>query len=317
MKAVFLDFATMGPGLDISPLQALLPALKVFEITDVGQVAERIQNAEFVLANKVRLTDELLRGSPSLKFIGLTATGTDNVDLVTAKQRDIAVCNIRAYCTQSIAEHVFGCLLNLTHGLVQYNRAVRAGEWQKSADFCLLVYPIRELSAMTIGIVGYGNLGKGVADVARAFGMKVIISARPGADTVDEGRVAFDEVLQNADVVSLHCPLTDATVELFGAAEFKKMKSDAILINTARGGLVDSAALVSALNDGDIAAAALDVLPQEPPVDGNPLLDYDGPNLLITPHIAWGSNEARQTAIDQLAANIAAFLKGEELNRVV
>jgi glycerate dehydrogenase len=317
MKAVFLDFATMGPGLDISPLQALLPALKVFEITDVGQVADRIQNAEFVLTNKVRLTDELLKGSPSLKFIGLTATGTDNVDLLAAKQRGIAVCNIRAYCTQSIAEHVFGCLLNLTHGLAQYNRVVRAGEWQKSADFCLLVYPIRELSAMTLGIVGYGDLGKGVADVARAFGMKVIISARPGADTVDEGRVAFDEVLQNADVVSLHCPLTDATVELFGAAEFKKMKSDAILINTARGGLVDSAALVSALNAGDIAAAALDVLPQEPPVDGNPLLDYDGPNLLVTPHIAWGSNEARQTAIDQLAANIAAFLKGEELNRVV
>jgi glycerate dehydrogenase len=317
MKAVFLDFATMGPGLDISPLQALLPALEVFEITDVGQVAERIQNAEFVLANKVRLTDELLKGSPSLKFIGLTATGTDNVDLLTARQRDIAVCNIRAYCTQSITEHVFGCLLYLTHGLEQYNRVVRAGEWQKSADFCLLVYPIRELSAMTLGIVGYGNLGKGVADVARAFGMKVIISARPGADTVDEGRVAFDEVLQNADVISLHCPLTDATVGLFGEAEFRKMKSDAVLINTARGGLVDSAALVSALNDGAIAAAALDVLPQEPPVDGNPLLDYEGPNLLITPHIAWGSNEARQTAIDQLAANIAAFLKGEELNRVV
>jgi glycerate dehydrogenase len=170
---------------------------------------------------------------------------------------------------------------------------------------------------MTLGIVGYGNLGKGVADVARAFGMKVLISARPGADAVDEGRVAFDEVLQSADVISLHCPLTDATARLFGEAEFKKMKSDAILINTARGGLVDSAALVSALHDGDIAAAALDVLPQEPPVDGNPLLDYDGPNLLITPHIAWGSNEARQAAIDQLAANIAAFLKGEELNRVV
>jgi len=317
MKAVFLDFATMGSGLDISPMRALLSELEVFEITDASQVAERIRDAEFVLTNKVRLTDELLKGSPRLRFIGLTATGTDNVDLLAAKQRDIAVCNIRAYCTQSIAEHVFGCLLNLTHNLEQYNRAARAGEWQKSADFCLLTYPIRELSAMTLGIVGYGNLGKGVADIARAFGMKVIISARPGADTVDEGRLAFDEVLQGADVISLHCPLTDATVGLFGETEFGKMKSDAILINTARGGLVDSAALVSALNNGDIAAAALDVLPQEPPVDGNPLLDYDGPNLLITPHIAWGSNEARQTAIDQLAANIAAFLKGEELNRVV
>ena len=170
---------------------------------------------------------------------------------------------------------------------------------------------------MTLGIVGYGDLGKGVADVARAFGMEIIISARPGANTVDEGRTAFDEVLRRSDVISLHCPLTDVTHGLFGEPEFKKMKSDAILINTARGGLVDSAALVSALSNGDIAAAALDVLPQEPPVDGNPLLDYNGPNLLMTPHIAWGSNEARQAAIDQLAANIAAFLEGEELNRVV
>jgi glycerate dehydrogenase len=147
--------------------------------------------------------------------------------------------------------------------------------------------------------------------------MEVLISARPDANTVDEGRTAFDEVLRRSDVISLHCPLTDVTLGLFGEAEFKKMKSDAILINTARGGLVDSAALVSALNNGDIGAAALDVLPQEPPVDGNPLLDYNRPNLLVTPHIAWGSNEARQAAIDQLAANIAAFLEGAELNRVV
>ena len=317
MKAAFLDFATMGPGLDIDAMRVLLPELLVFDVTDSNQVAERIRDAEFVLTNKVRLNEELLKGSPSLRFVGLTATGTDNVDLVTAKQSGIAVCNIRAYCTQSIAEHVFGCLLNLTHNLDQYSAAVRAGEWQQSADFCLLNFPIRELSAMTLGIVGYGNLGKGVADVARAFGMEVLISARPDANTVDEGRTAFDEVLRRSDVISLHCPLTDVTLGLFGEAEFKKMKSDAILINTARGGLIDSAALVSALNNGDIGAAALDVLPQEPPVDGNPLLDYNRPNLLVTPHIAWGSNEARQAAIDQLAANIAAFLEGAELNRVV
>jgi glycerate dehydrogenase len=317
MKAAFLDFATMGPGLDIDAMRALLPELVVFDVTDSNQVAERIQDAEFVLTNKVRLNEELLKGSPSLRFVGLTATGTDNVDLVTAKQSGIAVCNIRAYCTQSIAEHVFGCLLNLTHNLAQYSAAVRAGEWQQSADFCLLNFPIRELSAMTLGIIGYGNLGKGVANLARAFGMEVLISARPDANTVDEGRTAFDEVLRRSDVISLHCPLTDVTLGLFGEAEFKKMKSDAILINTARGGLVDSAALVSALNNGDIGAAALDVLPQEPPVDGNPLLDYNRPNLLVTPHIAWGSNEARQAAIDQLAANIAAFLEGAELNRVV
>jgi len=317
MKAVFLDFATLGSGLDISALRAQFTDLTVFDVTDAGQVAERIRDTEFVLINKVRLTGEILKNAPKLKFIGLTATGTDNVDLELAKQCGIAVCNIRAYCTQSIVEHVFGSLLNLTHNLGQYNAVVRAGEWQNSADFCLLRYPIRELSAMTLGIVGYGNLGKGVADAARAFGMKVIVSARPGTDTVVDGRASFDEVLRRSDVISLHCPLTDATVGLFGEAEFGKMRSDAILINTARGGLVDSAALVSALRNEDIAAAALDVLPQEPPVDGNPLLDYDGSNLLMSPHIAWASNEARQAAVDQLTATVVAFQSGEELNRVV
>lgn len=317
MKAVFLDFATMGPDLDVSPLQALLPELEIFEITDDSQILERIQDAEFVCANKAYLTDGILQGSPKLRFVGLTATGTNNVDLEAAKRYGVAVCNIRAYCTQSIAEHVFGCLLNLTHSLSRYNNAVRAGEWQQSADFCLLIYPIRELSAMTLGIVGYGALGEGVANVAKALGMEVIISARPGDDTVDDGRVAFDELLRRADVISLHCPLTDRTAGLFGEQEFRQMKSEAILINTARGGLVDSAALVSALSNGEIAAAALDVLPQEPPIDGDPLLDYRGPNLLITPHIAWGSNEARQAAINELAANIAAFLEGVKRNRVV
>jgi len=317
MKAVFLDFATLGPGLDVSAMRASLPDLTVFDVTNVDQLAERIRDAEFVLTNKVRLTGEILKAAPKLKFIGLTATGTDNVDIKIAKQCGIAVCNIRAYCTQSVAEHVFGSLLNLTHSLGQYVASVRAGEWQESADFCLMTHPIRELSAMTLGIVGYGSLGKGVADVAEAFGMQVIVSARPGADAVDDGRVSFDELLRRSDVISLHCPLTDTTIRLFGEAEFRKMKSDAILINTARGGLIDSAALVAALNDREIAAAALDVLPQEPPVDGDPLLDYKGPNLLMTPHIAWASNEARQAAVNQLTACIDAFLAGEELNRVV
>jgi len=317
MKAVFLDFATLGPGLDVSAMRASLPDLTVFDVTNVDEVVERIRDAEFVLTNKIRLTGEILKAAPKLKFVGLTATGTDNVDIEFAKRCGIAVCNIRAYCTQSVAEHVFGSLLNLTHSLGQYIASVRAGEWQKSADFCLMTHPIRELSAMTLGIVGYGSLGKGVADVAEAFGMQVIVSARPGADAVDDGRVSFDELLRRSDVISLHCPLNDTTIRLFGEAEFRKMKSDAILINTARGGLIDSAALVAALNDGEIAAAALDVLPQEPPVDGDPLLDYKGPNLLMTPHIAWASNEARQAAVNQLTACIDAFLAGEELNRVV
>jgi len=317
MKAVFLDFGTMGPGLDVSGMRALLPDLEIFNTTEDNQIAERIQDAELVLANKSRLNDELLRNSPTLRLIGLTATGTDNVDLAAAERNDIAVCNIRAYCTESIAEHVFGCLLNLTRNLAHYNDTVRNGLWQKSEDFCLLSLPIRELSAMTLGIVGYGELGKGVAKIAKAFGMEVLISVRPGTNSVDDGRVAFDELLRRSDVVSLHCPLTDATAGLFGETEFRKMKPEAILINTARGGLIDSAALVTALDSGEIGAAAVDVLPIEPPVDGDPLLDYNGPNLMITPHVAWGSNEARQAAIDALVANVAAFIEGTERNRIV
>jgi glycerate dehydrogenase len=316
MKATFLDFATMGPGLDTAALSAILPDIEFIEVTADAEIAERIHGAEFVLGNKVRITAEHMRANPELRYIGLTATGTDNIDLDAARENDIAVCNIRAYCTQSIAEHVFGCLLNLTRSLSQFNATVRDGEWQNSKDFCLLSFPMRELSAMTLGIVGYGELGKGVATVAKAFGMEVIISARPGSETVPEGRVAFDDLLRRADVVSLHCPLSDETRDLFGHDAFAAMRPGAILINTARGGLVDSAALVSALRNGEIAAAAVDVLPEEPPVNGNPLLNYEGSNLMITPHVAWGTNEARQAALDQLAACIAAFLKGDRLNRV-
>ena len=317
MKAVFLDWATMGPGLDTSELRRLLPGLEVFDVTETDDVAQRIRGAEFVFANKIRLTDELLSGSPKLRFIGLTATGTDNVDLDAAKRHDVAVCNIKAYCTGSVTEHVFGCLLYLTHSLGLYAADVRAGEWQKSDNFCLLSHPIRELSAMTLGIVGYGELGRGVATAAPAFGMEVIVAARPGATEVPGDRVTFDELLGRCDVISLHCPLNSNTRELFGADQFRKMKNNAILINTARGGLVDSAALADALRSGEIAAAAIDVLTKEPPVQGDPLLDYNGDNLMVTPHIAWATDEARQAAIDELCANVAAFLDGGNRNRVV
>ncbi len=317
MKAVFLDFATMGPGLNTDALHRALPGIEIFEVTGNDQVAERIQGAHFVLGNKARITADHMRDNLTLRYIGLTATGTDNVDTVTAKERDIAVCNIRAYCTESIAEHVFGCLLKLNRSLGQYDSAVRAGEWQTSDDFCLLSYPIRELNALTLGVVGYGNLGKGVVKLAKAFGMQVLISARPGSNTVEPGRVSFRELLRRADVISLHCPLTNDTAGLFATAEFEAMKSDAVLVNTARGGLVDSGALVSALENGQIGAAAVDVLPEEPPINGDPLLDYTGSNLIITPHVAWGSDKARQAAVDQLTENITAFIAGKRQNRVV
>ena len=317
MKAVFLDFATVGPGIDTGPLTDLLPELKIFDASSDAQVTERIRDAEFVFANKIKLTDERLASASRLRFIGLTATGTDNIDLQGAERHGIAVCNIRGYCTRSVTEHVFALLLTLTHNLHRYTAAVRNGEWQQAADFCMLKYPMRELSTMTLGIVGYGELGNGVARKARHFDMEVIVSARPGSDKLADDRVPFDELLQRADVISLHCPLNEQTQALFGAAEFRKMKSTAILINTARGGLVDSAALAEALRSGEILAAAIDVLPTEPPVNGNPLLDYTGDNLLITPHVAWGTDRSRQDSIHELAANVAAFLQGEKRNRVV
>mgnify|MGYP001818881768 CR=1 FL=1 len=316
MKAVLLDWDTMGPGLDISKLQALLPDLEIFGNTENEDVATRIGDAEVVIGNKVRLTRRVLDACPKIRFVGLLATGADNVDLAAARDHGVAVANIRAYCTQSVAEHVFGCLLNLAHNLGSYSADVRNGAWQTARNFCLITHPITELSSMTLGIVGFGALGQGVARIAATFNMDVLVAARPGSDTVPEGRVPMSQLLERCDVISLHCPLNDATRGLFGTAEFKAMKNSAFLINTARGGLVDSQALARALRDGEIAAAAIDVLPKEPPVDSDPLLDYAGDNLMITPHIAWGTLQARQNAIDELTANIAEFLAGKERNRV-
>ena len=316
MKAVFLDYATMGPGVDLQPLRSLLPDLEIFDETADDLITARIRDAEFVFANKIHLSPDQLRQASSLRFVGLTATGTDRVDLASAAQHGVAVCNIRDYCTASVVEHVFGVLLMLTHNLERYAAAVRAGRWQRADDFCMLAYPIRELSAMTLGVVGYGALGRGVADVAQAFGMEVLVAARRNAAAA-EGRVAFDELLQRADIISLHCPLNDETENLIDADAIAHMKPGALLINTARGGLVDSQALVDGLESGHLGGAAIDVLPKEPPRAGNPLLDYEGTNLIVTPHIAWGSIEARQKSIDEVATNVAAFLRGERRNRVV
>jgi glycerate dehydrogenase len=316
MKAVLLDWETMGPGLDVTALQALLPNLEIYGDTTPQQTIERVRGAVVVLGNKVGLRRNVFEACPEIRFIGLTATGTDNVDIDAAREKGIAVANIRAYCTQSVVEHVFGCMLNLTHALGHYSTDVRGGAWSDAENFCLLTYPMQELSAMTLGLVGYGELARGVERIARTFNMEVIISARPGSEEIPAGRVSFTELVESADVISLHCPLKDVTRGLFGAEQFRAMKKSAILINTARGGLVDSAALADALRRGEIAAAAIDVLPQEPPVNGDPLLDYEGDNLMVTPHIAWGTLQARQNAIDELTANVRAFLEGERRNRV-
>ena len=319
MTAVFLDYNTIGPDdLDPSPLIDCLPDIEFYGSTTPDEVKDRIQNAEFILTNKVQLNSSNLEGAKKLKFIGLTATGADNIDLGYAKKKNIRVCNIRAYCTQSVVEHVFGALLSLTHNLRSYSQLVDGGDWQKSDDFCLLRYPIKELSSMKLGVVGYGELGRNVAKMGKAFGMSVIINTRSKNEfNCEEEHVTFKRLLEESDVVSLHCPLTIETKNLIGIEEVKLMKPSSILINTARGGLIDSEALLFALKNGMIAGAAIDVLPEEPPINGNALLEYKKLNLIMTPHIAWGTIEARQNAINQLADTIKAFQNNQKINALV
>lgn len=321
MQFVFLDYGTLGSDdLDLTPLKLVLPDLRVYDATLPEERAERVAGAEVILCNKAILDRKTLEHAPHVRFIGLTATGTDNVDLVYAKERGIAVCNLIAYCTQSVVEHVFAVLLGLAHNIGPFGQLVRRGEWARADNFCLLNYSIRELSSMTLGIVGYGELGRNVARIARLFNMNIMISRRfgaPGDGDNDIDRHDFEDVMRSADVISLHCPLNANTRNMINADTLMLMKRSAILINTARGGLVDSAALAVALQNGSIAAAAIDVLPQEPPLDGDPLLDYQGDNLIVTPHIAWATRDARQNAINELAANYSAFLTGIARNRVV
>ena len=319
MAAVFLDYNTIGPDdLDPSPLIDCLPDIEFYGSTTPDEVKDRIQNAEFILTNKVQLNSSNLEGAKKLKFIGLTATGADNIDLGYAKKKNIRVCNIRAYCTRSVVEHVFGALLSLTHNLRSYSQLVDGGDWQKSDDFCLLQCPIKELSSMKLGVVGYGELGRNVAKIGKAFGMSVIINTRSKNEfNSEEEHVTFKRLLEESDVVSLHCPLTIETKNLIGIEEVKLMKPSSILINTARGGLIDSEALLFALKNGMIAGAAIDVLPEEPPINGNALLEYKKVNLIMTPHIAWGTIEARQNAINQLADTIKAFQNNQKINALV
>ena len=319
MSSVFLDFATVTAHGDLDPgaLQRALPGLVLREHTAQEDVAACIAGCRVVLVNKLRITREIMAATPTLQLVALAATGTNNVDLEAARERGIAVCNLRDYCTASVVQHTLGLLLLLTQKLREYDRLVRSGAWQQGEQFCLLDYPIRELTGRKLGIVGYGALGKGVARAAQAaLGMDVLVANRPGGDRI-AGRIDLDELLPQVDVLSLHCPITPATTGMIDARRLARMKPDAVLINTARGALVDAAALADALRSGRLGGAAIDVLAQEPPVDGNPLLAHDLPNLIVTPHIAWAAREARQRCLDEMAANVADFLRGGRRGRVV
>lgn len=279
-------------------------------------VAERIRDARIVVTNKVRLTAELLAQAPRVEMIAAAATGTDNIDLGYCRDRGIVVSNIRHYAVHAVPEHAFMLILALRRNLPGWRDDVRAGLWQRAEQFCLFTRPINDVHGSTLGLVGYGSLGRGMHRLADAFGMPVLIAEHKGAPTLRDGYTAFDEVLRRADVVSLHAPLTPATRHLIGERELALMKPGALLINTARGGLVDEHALAAALTTRRIAGAGFDVLSEEPPRAGNPLLELDLPNLIVTPHVSWSSREAMQFLADQLIDNIEAFVAGAPRNRV-
>jgi glycerate dehydrogenase len=316
LKSVFLDYDTVSNGdLDLAGLRAAAGDLILYESSET-KIAERIQDADVALLNKLDLTRELLSGAARLKLVALAATGTNNVDLSAARELGIAVCNVRAYCTASVVQHVWGLILSLTQHVYEFSRLSNDGSWAKHEAGAVLSHPIRELQGRIFGVVGWGELGRGAARIAEAFGMQVKIADRAGSPH-QSGRVPLDELLASADIVSLHCPLNDATRGLIGARELALMKPDALLINTARGALIDGPALVAALKAGRLGGAGIDVLPLEPPALGEPLLDGRIPNLLVTPHIAWAAREARQRCIDEMATNIRDFQSGGRRGRVV
>lgn len=317
MKGVVLDLKSIDTGdLDLSPLKNVLPDCRYCEVTGEDDVISRACDTDIIITNKVRLTEAHFSRLPALKLVCVTATGTNNVDLDAAAQCGVRVVNVTGYAVASVIQHVFGLILALTLKLNQYQAALRDGRWQHSDVFCLLDYPIHELQGKCLGIIGYGVLGQAVARVAEAFGMRLLVAEHKGK-AARSGRMPLDQVIAQGDVITLHCPLTPQTQQLIGRAEFAKMKPNALLINAARGGIVDETALLDALQQRRIAGAGIDVLCEEPPVKGNPLLEANLPNLIVTPHIAWASIESRQRVIDETARNVAAFMSGQSRNVVV
>ncbi len=316
MKAVFLDLKTLDQeDLDLSALKSLADEWVFHDLTAADETAERIRDAEIVITNKVVIDAALMGEAENLKLICVAATGTNNVDLQAAKAHNIMITNVTGYGTPSVVQHVFAMILALNTNLIGYHERVQAGAWQKSSSFCLFDFPITELTGKRMGIIGYGELGQGVASVAEAFGMQLMIAQRSGSTEAQPGRYPLDEVLQQADVISLHVPLADNTANLIGERELKMMKPDALLINTARGGIVDEHALVDALKSGEIGAAGFDVLSVEPPTQGNVLLDHPMPNLIVTPHVAWASQQSRQRLLNLVVESIGDYLAGQEVSR--
>jgi glycerate dehydrogenase len=315
-RAVFLDHNSLDLGdLDLSALQQCFSELQLRSVTTAQNIIERLQGAEVAISNKVLLNAETLKACPDLKLILIAATGTNNVDLAAARALGITVSNCQGYGTPSVAQHTLMLLLNLATRLSDYQKAVGEGRWQQAQQFCLLDYPIIELQGKTLGLLGHGELGGAVARLAEAFGMRVVSGQVPGRPARTE-RMPLDELLPQVDALTLHCPLNEHTRHFIGARELALLKPGALVVNTARGGLIDEQALADALRSGHLGGAATDVLSVEPPTAGNPLLANDIPRLIVTPHNAWGSREARQRIVGQLTENALGFFSGTAL-RVV
>lgn len=314
--AVFLDYSSLDLGdLDVTPLRQAFGTLQLLDRTAPDEVALRLRGAQVAITNKVVLDAEVLEACPALRLILVSATGTNNVDLAAAARQGITVCNCQGYGTPSVAQHTMMLLLALATRLADYQHAVAQGRWQASSQFCLLDYPIMELEGKTLGLLGHGELGSAVGRLAQAFGMRVVLGQLPGRPARAD-RLPLHALLAQVDALSLHCPLNDHTRGLIGAAELALLKPGALLVNTARGGIVDEQALADALRSGHLGGAATDVLTTEPPVNGNPLLDASLPRLIVTPHNAWGSREARQRIIQQMSENAQGYFTSRPL-RVV
>jgi len=316
MRAIFLDFGSVTRGdMDCAALEQAISLWQYHHDSSEVEVLERIREAEVIVSNKVFISRAAIVAAKHLKLICVAATGYNNVDLVAAAERNIPVCNVRGYATPSVVQHVFMLMLNLARHFVDYQALVKRGGWQESRFFCPLDFGIQELSGKTLGIIGYGELGHAVAQVAQAFGMQVLI-AEHKSKPPRSGRMAFDDVLQQADFITLHCPFSPETHHLISRREFELMKPSAYLINTARGGLVNETDLLRSLSNEQIAGAAIDVIQEEPPGKDNLILQHQPANLIITPHIAWASRESRQRLLDQLAGNIQNFSQQKPFNQI-
>lgn len=315
-KIVVLDGYAMNPGdLSFAGLEALGDCT-VYDFTRPEEVISRAQDAEMVLTNKTRLTAEMIAAMPKLEYIGVLATGYNNVDIEAARQRGIVVANVPAYSTASVAQLAFAHILNITMQVQHHSEEVHKGRWMRNRDFCFWDNTLIELEGKTIGLVGFGNTGQATAAIALGFGMKVLAYTSKSQDKLPKGvcSVSLDELFSSSDIVSLHCPLTPETRGLVNAERIAQMKSTAILINTSRGPVVDERALADALNAGRLYAAGVDVLSSEPPKADNPLLTAK--NCYITPHIAWATKEARERLMAIITENVRAFLDGHPINDV-